>query len=31
MKALPWIFVGVLLIVALWGWLRPIGPTLELD
>ena len=31
MKALPWIFVGILLIVALWGWLRPIGPTLELD
>lgn len=24
MKTLPWLLVGMLLVVAFWGWLRPI-------
>ena len=25
MKTLPWLLVGMLLVVAFWGWLRPVG------
>lgn len=27
MKVLPWIIVGLLAVLALWGWLRPTEPT----
>lgn len=29
MKTLPWLLVVILLVVALWGWLRPLGSTPE--
>ena len=29
MKTLPWLLVGMLLVVAFWGWLRPINTAPE--
>ena len=29
MKTLPWLLVGMLLVVAFWGWLRPVDTAPE--
>lgn len=29
MKTLPWVLVGMLLVVAFWGWLRPVDTAPE--